>query len=617
MRRVLSGDEQRFEQRVEGVDGAVRYAWLHYVPDRQGDEVLGFFALGVDITDLREAQRALFEQKELARVTLMSIGDSVVTTDPHGTVTFMNTVAQRMTGWSLTEALGQPVEAVMPLSEETTGRALPNPLRTALTERRAQVMAAGAILSSRDGRVYRVEDSATPITTEDGEQLGGVIVFHDVTEKRAIADHMTYLAQHDTLTGLPNRTLLQARLNYMTELSGRQGATFAVAFLDLDGFKSVNDTLGHSSGDDLLRQVARRLVGQLRGSDTLSRIGGDEFVLLLPAPVGAEQAARTADKILACLRDPFTVHGSEIRVTGSVGIALYPRDGRSGEDLMKHADLAMYRAKAAGRNRACTFDARIETEALEKHRLVQALQLAVAREEFHLAYQPKVNGRTGEVTGAEALLRWTPGGQAVPPATFIPLIEDLGLMPQLGTWVLRAACRQARQWQAAGRDLRVAVNVSAVQLRDPGFVQTVRDALRGADLPAALLELEVTESVLMREVTQVRAVLCELQDLGVCTSIDDFGTGYSSLSYLHSLSLNVLKIDRTFVNGAMNDPRSDALLRSIVSLARALNLDLTAEGVETEAERQHLLEIGCEAMQGHLFAAPLTPEGLARYLDLN
>lgn len=615
MTGALSGEEQRSELQVRMPDGTVRYARLHLVPDLQGGETLGVFALAVDITDLRETERALFEQKELARVTLKSIGDSVVTTDPEGRVTSMNTVAQRMTGWTVEEAAGQPVETVMPLTDEKTGAPLPNPLRVALAERRPQGMAPGALLTSRDGRTYRVEDSATPITTDDGQHLGGVIVFHDVTEKRALSDHMTYLAQHDALTGLPNRTLLQTRLQYMTELSERHGATFVVAFLDLDGFKTVNDTLGHAVGDELLRQVAGRLRTLLRASDTLSRIGGDEFVLLLPAPIIREQAWLTTEKLLARLRDPFTVGGQEVRISGSLGAALYPQDGQTSEELMKRADLAMYRAKATGRNRACYFDASLEREELEKHRLVQALQLAVEREQFQLAYQPKVEGHTGRIVGVEALLRWSPDGQPVAPNRFIHVVEELGQMRPLGDWVLHTATRQGRQWLDAGHPLRVAVNVSPVQFRDPDFVGTVRDTLERTGFPPHLLELEVTESVLMHEIGRVKAVLSDLRDLGVRVAIDDFGTGYSSLSYLHALPLDTLKIDRAFVNGAMHDPRSDALLRGIVGLARALNLDLTAEGVELEAERRHLLDIGCSTMQGFLFSAPLDPADLRVHLE--
>ncbi|WP_174369155.1 EAL domain-containing protein [Deinococcus sp. JMULE3] len=609
VRRALNGEEQRCELQVNTRKGT-RQARLHLIPDRQDGEVLGVFALGVDITDLRETERALFEQKELARVTLKSIGDSVVTTDPHGRVTSMNTVAQRMTGWTLEEAMGQPVETVMPLTDEASGQPLPNPLRIALTEHRPQGMAPGALLTSRDGRTYRVEDSAAPITTEQGQHLGGVIVFHDVTEKRALSDHMTYLAQHDALTDLPNRTLLQARLQYMTELSGRQDSTFVVAFLDLDGFKTVNDTLGHAVGDDLLRQVAGRLRSHLRSSDTLSRVGGDEFVLLLPAPITRAQAERATDKLLARLRDPFTVGDHEVRVSASIGAVIYPHDGQTGEELMKRADLAMYRAKASGRNRVCYFDASQEREEIEKHRLVQALQLAVDRQQFDLAYQPKVDGRTGQITGVEALLRWSPDGQPVAPNRFIHVVEELGQMKPLGRWVLTTACQQGQQWLEAGHPLQVAVNVSPVQFRDPDFVATVREALDRTGFPPHLLELEVTESVLMHEVGRVKAVLTDLRDLGVHTAIDDFGTGYSSLSYLHALPLDILKIDRAFVSGAMNDARSDALLRGIVSLARALNLNLTAEGVETDAERRHLLDIGCETMQGFLFAPPMSPADL-------
>lgn len=398
MEAALRGEAQEFERRITTPDGRARHVRVQYVPDWRAGAVIVFFALGVDITDLRETERALAEQQQLARVTLMSIGDSVLTTDPQGRVTFLNPVAQRITGWTLEEAMGLPVETVMPLVHDGPRQAMLNPLRVALREQRVQGMAVGATLVGRDGQHFSVEDSAAPILTDDGDLVGGVIVFHDVTEKRALAERMTYLAQHDPLTGLPNRALMRDRVQHLAQLGTRSGQTFALAFLDLDGFKGVNDTHGHSAGDELLRLVAQRLCGHLRSSDTLCRVGGDEFLLLLP-DAGAAQAEAAAHKLLEVLRQPFHLQDGDVRITGSVGVALSPQDGVMADDLMRHADVAMYRAKAEGRNRVCLFNEQLEAEQRERHRLAQAVQQAVALEEFELAYQPKVNGQTGEVFG--------------------------------------------------------------------------------------------------------------------------------------------------------------------------------------------------------------------------
>ncbi len=568
-----------------------------------------------DVTDRLRQERALVEQKELARVTLMSIGDSVITTDSHGRVTSLNAVAQHMTGWTLQDALGHPIEAVMPLFNEATGAELINPLRVALRERRTVGMATGAMLISRDGNRYSVEDSAAPIITDDGSLLGAVMVFHDVTEQRALAARMAHLAQHDTLTDLPNRTLMRDRVEHMIQLTQRRHTSFALAFLDLDGFKTVNDTYGHAAGDDLLRQVAGRLKGQLRASDTLSRLGGDEFVILLPEPIALNETQVVMDKVLAAIRAPFVLNDGEVRISSSAGVALYPQDGATVDNLMKHADAAMYRAKAEGRNRVCFFNATLEAQGREKFRLRQAVQQAVALEQFHLVYQPKVHGVTGKIIGVEALLRWTLDGQPVPPGVFVPVAEECGSMPALGTWVLRKACRQGQAWAKAGHPVRVAVNVSALQFQEGLFVNGVREVLCETGLPADLLELEVTEGVVMHGIERVRQVLAELRGIGVHVSIDDFGTGYSSLSYLHTLPIDTLKIDRSFVNGALESPQCDALLHSIINMGRALQLQVLAEGVETEQERHHLTGAGCELMQGYLFSRPVAADEIGRLLS--
>ncbi|NTX99924.1 EAL domain-containing protein [Deinococcus sp. JMULE3] len=614
MDAVLRGEAQVFDRTITDAAGRERHTELRYVPDLQGGEVRGFFALGTDVTARRRAEQALREQRELARVTLASIGDSVITTDPHGNVTFLNPVAQRMTGWSNEDAAGQPIETVMPLLDETTLTVAPNPLRAALSRREIMGMMGGTALRSRSGALFSVEDSAAPILSESGELLGAVIVFHDVTEARTMALRMSHLAQHDTLTDLPNRVLLRDRIAQATTLARRRGTPFAVLFLDLDHFKDVNDSLGHHAGDQLLREVARRLTGNLRASDTVSRQGGDEFIILLPEVSSAAHVQTVISKLMAAVTAPYDLDGQVVHVTLSLGAALYPQDGRDADELLKHADAAMYRAKAEGRNRHHFYSRELHDEIQRQHQLRQDLRAALDAGQFHLVYQPKVNPDSGAVLGAEALLRWNGPAGPVPPATFIPVAEDTGLIVPLGRWVLREACAQARRWADDGRALPVSVNISAAQFGETGFLETVQEELRSSGLSAHLLELEVTETLLMRHVEHVQRNLAALRALGVQVSIDDFGTGYSSLSYLHAFPVNTLKIDRSFLAPDRSGPQATALISAIVGLGQALNLQVIAEGVEEPAQVRQLLRLGCDAMQGYLFARPLPPAEFQTWL---
>ncbi|GGB50451.1 EAL domain-containing protein [Deinococcus soli (ex Cha et al. 2016)] len=607
MDAVLRGEPQVFDRTITDAAGRERHTELRYVPDVQGAEVRGFFALGTDVTARRVAEQALREQRELARVTLASIGDSVITTDPHGHVTFLNPVAQRMTGWTNEDAAGQPIETVMPLLDETTLRVAPNPLRAALHRREIMAMAGGTALRARGGALHSVEDSAAPILSDSGELLGAVIVFHDVTQTRAMALRMSHLAQHDTLTDLPNRVLLRDRIAQATTLAHRRGAAFAVLFLDLDHFKEVNDTLGHHAGDQLLREVARRLTGTLRASDTVSRQGGDEFIILLPEVSSAAHVQTVIGKLMAAVTAPYDLDGQAAHVTLSLGAALYPQDGADPDELLKHADAAMYRAKAEGRNRHHFYSRALHGEIQRQQQLRHDLRAALDAGQFWLAYQPKVNPASGELLGAEALLRWNSPDGPVSPATFIPVAEETGLIVPLGRWVLREACAQARRWADAGQPLAVSVNISAAQFADPTFVDTVQAELRASALSAHLLELEVTETLLMRHVEHVQRNLGVLRAQGVQVSIDDFGTGYSSLSYLHEFPVTTLKIDRSFLAPGRSGPQATALITAIIGLGRALNLQVIAEGVEQPAQVRALLDLGCAAMQGYLFAPPLPP----------
>ncbi|SOE96653.1 diguanylate cyclase/phosphodiesterase [Burkholderia sp. D7] len=422
---------------------------------------------------------------------------------------------------------------------------------------------------------------------------------------------LTYLALHDSLTKLPNRVLLEDRLDRAAQDADREQGRFAVMFMDLDGFKAINDAYGHHVGDSLLVDVAERIRANVRTRDTIARVGGDEFVLLADVGEPAD-AATLAGKVLAAIREPFQMDGRELRVSTSIGIAMYPGDGRSPNDLLINADAAMYHAKALGRDSYCFFEASMNANVHEQLQLVQDLRAAVERHELVLQYQPKFAAPVGPVIGVEALVRWAhPTRGMIAPDEFIPLAEKTGLIVPIGEWVLDEACRQMSVWRNAGReDWTMAVNLSALQFRHASLIQTVRDTLERHALEPRCLLLEVTESTAMHDVDASLRILEELHDLGVRISIDDFGTGYSSLLYLKRLPASELKIDRGFIRELARDTEDAAIVSAIVALGQTLNLNIVAEGVETLAQQEFLTRLGCDSLQGFLLGRPMSAEHL-------
>jgi diguanylate cyclase (GGDEF)-like protein len=429
----------------------------------------------------------------------------------------------------------------------------------------------------------------------------------DITEHKQAEERIELLAHHDALTGLPNRVLLRDRFAHALAMAERSRSRVAMLFLDLDNFKRVNDTLGHAAGDQLLLEVVTRLMQCTRESDTISRQGGDEFILLLNDIPDQEAVERIANKILVKLAEPMDISGHELNATCSIGIALYPDDGGSFDTLLQKTDTAMYNAKGAGRNIYHFFDEQMNRQAHEHLLLQNRLNRALFQAEFSLHYQPQLAIESGRVVGLEALLRWTsPDLGEVPPERFIPVAEDCGLIVPIGAWVLEEACRQAQSLRRAeGVDLPMAVNLSALQFRRAGLVETVAGALERSGLPPRLLELELTESILLQDVEYTLETVRRLKALGVRLSIDDFGTGYSSLSYLKRFAVDRLKIDRSFVRDLDTDPDNAAIVRAVIHLARSLRLGIVAEGVETEAQLAFLREEGCQDVQGFLFSPPL------------
>lgn len=550
---------------------------------------------------------ALFEEKERAQVTLNSIGDGVISTDVAGRVTYLNAVAENMTGWALEEAAGRPFEEVLRVADVATRESVQNPMTLAILENKTVGLKSNCVLIRRDGTEAAVEDSAAPIHDRRGRVTGAVMVLRDVSMTRALSLKMAHLAQHDSLTDLPNRIVLNDRLTQALALARRHQQKLALLFLDLDRFKSVNDSLGHAIGDRLLQSVAERLLACVRGSDTVSRQGGDEFVILLSEVACPADAAVSAEKILLALSMPHRIDQRDLHLTASIGIVTYPDDGMEAETLLKHADLAMYRAKATGRNSYRFFEPDMSGNTAYRQSLESGLHRAIERHEFVLHYQPTMSLDSGELIGVEALIRWRhPQRGLVPPAQFVPIAEESGFIAAIGLWVLHEACRQSRAWRAAGLPpMRIAINISTVELRDKGFVERVGGILEEHGLVPQDLELELTETFLMHDSNSAAAVLHSLSDLGVRIALDDFGTGYSSLSHLKRFPIDTLKIDRSFVRNLPTDADDASIVSAVIGMGKGLQVRVVAEGVETQGQLAFLRKWGCPEGQGYYFSRPV------------
>jgi diguanylate cyclase (GGDEF)-like protein len=469
---------------------------------------------------------------------------------------------------------------------------------------------------SADGQVRWLEVRAAAIRGADGvlSRIDGVAI--DITERKDAEARVEYLASHDALTGLANRTLLGDRISQAMAQMQRAGRLLALMFLDLDRFKEINDSYGHLVGDALLKQVAERLKGSVREGDSVARQGGDEFVILLTNLTAPQDLAHIANKIVAAFQEPFFIEGRQLYVTTSAGAAVYPHDGEDIPTLFRNADTAMYEAKEDGGNTFKFYSRDMSVHALARSELENALRVAIDHSQFELYYQPKVDARTCEIVGAEALIRWNrPGHGMVSPAAFIPLAEETGLISPIGAWVLKEACRQNRVWQDAGLPpLCISVNLSARQFRQADLTRVVEMNLIEANLPPDCLELELTETLMMHNTEQFIARLRELKEMGVRLAIDDFGTGYSSLAYLKRFPVDCLKIDQSFIRDIAADPHDAAITRSVIALAHSLDMEVVAEGVETASQLAYLREHGCDQIQGYHFSRPVPAAAFARLL---
>jgi diguanylate cyclase (GGDEF)-like protein/PAS domain S-box-containing protein len=562
-------------------------------------------------------KEALFEEKERAQVTLDCIGDGVICTDFGGNVTFLNLVAERMTGWSLPDAEGRPIDEIFQIVDPATRAKIPNPMNIAVSLNRTGHLPVNCVLVGRDGNEVFIEDSAAPIHNREGETTGSVIVFRDVSHARALAEQVVHASQHDSLTGLPNRLLLNDRLTQAISLADRHKSRLAVLFMDIDGFKHINDSLGHLTGDKLLQSISKRLRGCIRTPDTVSRQGGDEFIVLLQDVQNPIDIASTVKRVLTAIAETHTVDIHKLHVTASMGVSQYPGDGKDAETLIKNADTAMYQAKGSGRQCFRYFKSAMNAQAVERHSIEEDLRRALQRKEFALHYQPKIDLKSGAIVGAEALIRWNhPTSGLLCPARFIPVAEDSGLIVPIGAWVLFEACKQAKAWLDAGlQAISMAVNVSSVQIGEETFLAELLAIVEESNLDPRSLELEVTESVLMKHAKLAASVLQTLRDRGIQIAIDDFGTGYSSLSYLKEFPLDALKIDQSFIRQLDKDPNGSTLVTAIVAMGRSLNLRVVAEGVETAESLEFLKAQNCDEAQGYYFSRPVPAEAFAKLLS--
>jgi diguanylate cyclase (GGDEF)-like protein/PAS domain S-box-containing protein len=567
----------------------------------------GMIGLLTDITDFKQVTKALEASEIRFRALTESAMDIVSVLDADGVIRYQSPSLKHLLGYEPSELVGRSQFDVVHHEDVELMRQMFNSLVIGGDLARPVEFRVRA----KDGS-WRILESIGKNCLDVPEVRGIIVNTRDVTERRAIQERIQHLAFHDALTGLPNRSLMQDRITQSIARAERALNKCAVMFIDIDNFKNINDTLGHDAGDDLLCEVAKRLRDSVRNHDTIARQGGDEFIVLLDQLDGHQGATRVAQKILDAMRRAFSVGGQDQHVSGSVGIAMYPDDGRDAQTLLKNADTAMFHGKALGKNTYQFFTSQMNIAVKRRAAMESNLRAAVKNEDFSLVYQPQIDLITGEVVALEALVRWnsTDSGTMMP-GEFIPLAEETGLINELGAWVLKEACQQNKRWQDAGyAPRRMAVNLSAKQLADKGFMEMLASVLRTTGLAAEYLELEITESQVMRQGEGSVMMLNEIAEMGIQLAVDDFGTGYSSLSYLKRLPIGKLKIDQSFIRDITVDPNDTAIVVAIINMAKSLDLDIIAEGVETAGQLTLLRAKGCSVGQGYYFSVPLDAQGV-------
>lgn len=596
--RTLKGAlrEYNVEHRARMADGSWRWiaSRAKVVERDETGKAVRLIGTNSDITERKRNERSLL----LAANAFESMAEGMVILDVDWRIVSVNRAFTAITGYRADRAVGKVSRFTeLPTIDGSTREDV-------LSSLRQHNHWDGEVLDRRaNGELYPAWVSVSAVNEPDGRASNYVMLFTDISQQKRDKEHMHFLAYHDSLTRLPNRARFFHRFEEMLQRARRHDHLVALFFVDLDHFKHVNDSLGHQAGDALLLEVADRLKSTLREVDFVARLGGDEFAVLLPDLDHVEQAGAVADKLLATLARPFDIMGHELFVSATIGVSCYPVDGNQADVLVMNADAAMYRAKDEGRNRARFFSAEINADVLRRLTLASNLRGALERSEFELFYQPRVDVYKGRIVGLEALIRWHhPDRGLLDPVDFIDIAEETGVIAGIGYWVLTTACAQLRQWKERGHDdIIMSVNLSAIQFRQPDFVDMVRETIRANNLSPTHIELEITESMAMQDPLRTQAIVSQLRDMGVTVALDDFGTGHSSLEHLSRFSIQCLKIDRAFVDGIPEQTRNTAIVRAITSLAQTLSLDLIAEGVEINEQMHFLAREGCVQMQGHLF----------------
>ncbi|GAB1392090.1 hypothetical protein MASR1M60_02530 [Rhodocyclaceae bacterium] len=572
--------------------------------DLPPDDEIGQLAEDFNIlaVAMRVREIAIKESEQRLHAMVEAIGEAIMVTDPRGIIKRVNPAFSLITGFGADEVLGQTPRFL------NSGHHDPHYFQTMWQHLRDHGYWEGETWNRRkNGEIFPVWQVITALKDSRGELIEFISLFHDITQRKRSEAEIAYRANYDALTGLPNRALLAERLNQALKQARRENTRVAVLFIDLDLFKQVNDTLGHAIGDELLQAVAERMRQCVRETDTIARQGGDEFVVLLVDIDGSSAAGIVAEKIIALLAAPFNLSGNEIHIGASIGITLFPEDGADVETLFRNADLAMYRAKDAGRNNAQFFEQAMTTAALERRTLEADLRNATARRELELHYQPIIDLPNGDIVGAEALLRWNhPQRGRIGPDQFIPLAEESGLIREIGSWVFEQACSQLAAWQRAGHHLHLAINVSVRQLPEALSIAQILTTLTRHGLSPRQIVLEITEGVLLADVPAIQAWFNDAGAAGLKLAIDDFGTGYSSLSYLKRFPVHHVKIDKAFVRDMASDPADRALVDAILAMAESLGLSVVAEGVETPEQAELLRARACALAQGYLYGRPVS-----------
>lgn len=536
---------------------------------------------------------------------------SVIITDTQGRIEYVNQAFEKISGYSREEALG---ENPCIFNSGKTANATYELLWQAINS--GQPWEGELMNQRKDRKPYWVQAGISPVTDDSGKITHFLAIEEDISLRKAQEHQIKHQANYDSLTELPNRFLAMDRMSQAINASIRNNQTVVVMFIDLDNFKQVNDSLGHDTGDQLITLAAARIRETVRQTDTVARYGGDEFLVVLSDLESPDDASRVAEKILSMLASPYNINQRQLSITASIGMSLFPDDGQDPYELLRHADAAMFGAKDEGGNRYEYHSASANDAALERMEVEQQLRRALERQELSLHYQPLVDTHTNKIISAEALLRWDNAELgSIPPDQFIPLAEATGLILPIGNWVIETALKQLKQWRDNGLvDLKLSINISPRQFQDPGLIRTIQSTLQELDLPGTLLELEVTENLLVRNQKETQKILNKFQQMGISIALDDFGTGFSSLSYLKNFSFNTLKIDRSFIKELLDQPQDQALVKATLTMAKGLGLNTVGEGVETDEQLAFLRQHGLDVVQGFLFSAPLPPQQFEQLL---